>query len=454
MTPSQANPPLAGFRRALPTWLHASDIQGFAQLATQGVLGITNLSETVQGNMYKTVAAAFGPLGRRFIDGAPGRSGVKPLGITGVVYGSIRGITRLAGGTADVVLHRAAPFFRREASSPQREAMLAAINGVLGDHLVETANPLAITMSLRHAGHTLVLDKLPLSDVFQKPGGKLLVTIHGLCMNDLQWRAADGSSHADTLAHEFGYMPVDLHYNTGLHTSINGAQLAQLLERLVAAWPQPVEELTLLAHSMGGLVARSACHQAETLRLGWRGKLKSIVFLGTPHHGAPLEQIGNWVDGVLGSSLFTRPFAAIGQIRSSGITDLRHGCVRTSDRDGMNRFDSTPDAREPLALPEGVNCHAVAGRLPGAPGGARRGVLARLGHAVGSSAIVGDGLVPLASALGQHAEARHALGFAPDHQWVAEGVSHMALLHRPEVTAQQLRWLRLTDRAAPENPAR
>ena len=38
--------------------------------------------------------------------------------------------------------------FGVQASSPQREAVLAALNGVLGDHVLSTANPLAITMAL------------------------------------------------------------------------------------------------------------------------------------------------------------------------------------------------------------------------------------------------------------------------------------------------------------------
>jgi hypothetical protein len=134
----------------LPTWLHVSDIQGLAQLATQATLGVTGLAESVQGNVYKAVAAPFGPLGAKFIDRLPGASGVRPLGITGLVYGGIKGVTRLAGGTANALLSRAAPLAGPRASTPQREAMLSALNGVLGDRLAETANPLAISMRLRH----------------------------------------------------------------------------------------------------------------------------------------------------------------------------------------------------------------------------------------------------------------------------------------------------------------
>ena len=424
----------------LPTYMHLSDLQGLSQLATQGVLGVTGLAETVQGNVYKAVAASFGPLGRRFINHAPGSSGIKPLGITGLVYGGVKGITRLAGGTANAVLSRAVPLvnerFGVQASAPQREAVLAALNGVLGDHLLSTANPLAITMALRHQGQALPLDRAALAQRLPQATGKILVMAHGLCMNDLQWAATgkDGTpfSHPETLARELGYTPVYLHYNTGLHTSVSGQQFAGLLEQLLQAWPQPVQELSLLVHSMGGLVARSACSHAEKSGQAWRKQLKNIVFLGTPHHGAPLEQLGNWIDTVLGSNVVTRPFAAIGQIRSRGITDLRYGHVLASswlvNGQETDRFERKPDGREPLPLPAGVACFTVAATASAQPSPIK-------------DPLLGDGLVSVHSALGLHDEAGHTLAFAPGNQHIAYGTSHMALLSRPGVTAQLVRWL-------------
>ena len=430
----------------LPTYLHVSDIQGLSQLATQGVLGVTGLAESVQGNVYKTVATPFGLLGSRFIDAAPGSSGVKPGGITGLVYGSIRGITRLAGGAVNVALSKAGPLITERfygqggapASSPEREAVLSAINGVLGDQLLATANPLTIDMSLRREGKPLMLEKAALAQRLPQATGKVLVVLHGLCMNDLQWASGSDSqayNHADLLAKALGYTAVYLHYNTGLHTSINGQQFAGLLEQLVNQWPQPIEDLTLLAHSMGGLVSRSACHVAEQAKTTWRSKLKNIVFLGTPHHGAPLERVGNWIDTTLGSNRVTKPFAAIGQIRSSGITDLRYGHVLESswlvDGRELDRFVRSPDSREPLPLPLGVNCFTVAATTSALPSALK-------------DELVGDGLVPLRSALGQHDEAAHCLSFEPDKQWKAYDTNHMALLSSPDVGAQVLKWLAIS----------
>ena len=434
--PADGRNPLA----KLPTYLHLSDLHGLSQLATQGVLGVAGLAETVQGNVYKAVAASFGSLGSRFIDRAPGSSGVKPLGITGLVYGGVKGITRLAGGTAHAVLSRAVPFvherFGVQASSPQREAVLAAINGVLGDHLVATANPLAITMSMRHLGQTLQFDRTALAQRLPHATGKIPVLAHGLCMNDLQWTttAKDGTtvSHADVLARELGYTPVYLHYNSGLHTSVNGQQFAALLEQLVQAWPQPVEELSLLAHSMGGLVARSACSHAEKTGQAWRKQVKSLVFLGTPHHGAPLEQVGNWIDVMLGSNVVTRPFAAIGQIRSRGITDLRYGHVLDSswlvNGKEVDRFERKPDAREPLPLPAGVACFTLAATTSSEPSPIQ-------------DQLLGDGLVPVRSALGLHDDAHHTLAFRSENQHIAYGVNHMAMLTRLDIGRQLVRWL-------------
>jgi hypothetical protein len=429
----------------LRSHLHPSDLRGLAQLATRGTLGVTGLAEKVQGNVYKTVAAPLGAAGRAFVDRAAGASGVKKAGITGLVYGSVKGLTRLAGGAVDTVLSQVASRTSVPASSPQREAMLAVLNGVLGDQLLDTGNPLAITMSLRHQGQSLPLDKAALAQHLPQATGKILVLVHGLCMNDLQWRgeAAQTSGHdyATRLARELGYTPVDLHYNSGLHTAVNGGQFAALLEGLIKAWPQEVQTLSLLTHSMGGLVARGACHSAATGGLQWLGRLKHLIFLGTPHHGAPLEKVGNWVDTVLGSNPMTRPFAKIGQIRSAGITDLRYGHVLPTDGQAADRFEAGPDTRPLLPLPAGVPCFAVAATLAAAS--AELYGLApqagKLGNVLAQT--LGDGLVPLSSALGQHAEAGRSLDFAPDAQWIAFETGHIALLHSPAVFGQIRRWL-------------
>jgi pimeloyl-ACP methyl ester carboxylesterase len=142
---------------------------------------------------------------------------------------------------------------------------------------------------------------------------------------------------------ELGYTPVYLRYNTGRHISQNGSELAVMLAQLIDQWPVPVEEISLVVHSMGGLVIRSAIDTRTRPTRLWPQHLKAIVFLGTPHHGAPLERAGNWIDVLLGTTPFSKPFAKLGQLRSAGITDLRYGFVRESDWANQDRFKRKPD---------------------------------------------------------------------------------------------------------------
>jgi hypothetical protein len=142
------------------------------------------------------------------------------------------------------VLARLAPLLGQMESSPKRDALVAALNGVLGDYLAETGNPLAIRMHFRVDGRPLELDR----PAAVRQASKIVVLVHGLCMNDLQWLRA-GHSHGAALERDLGYAPVYLKYNTGLHVSINGRALADLLEPLVKSWPVPVTELAIVGHS-------------------------------------------------------------------------------------------------------------------------------------------------------------------------------------------------------------
>ncbi len=409
--------PPSGSGSALTTL--ATDVRGAAQLATQATLGVTRMVEGVHQSVWGSIGVPGGP---------PHNGEATTRGLTGMVYRAVRGVTTLVGATADTILNGLMPLLTsaeaQPAESRQRAAVLAALNGVLGDHLAASGNPLATPMSLRLDGHVL-------NGTNAAPrNAKLLVVLHGLCMNDLQWMhpGADGhpTSHAHALAAAHGYTPIFVRYNTGLHTSDNGAALSSALTQLVAQWPVPVDSIAVLAHSMGGLVTRSACAQPNAA--AWLPKLTAIAFLGTPHHGAPLERAGNWVDVILGSTPFSRPFAKLGQLRSAGITDLRFGHVLASDWQGHDRFRRKPDSRTHLPLPDGVACYAIAATVA-----KPRSLLAER--------LVGDGLVPLHSALGLHDNAHRNLKFAKARQTVVYGMNHMELLSNPVVRDQLLSWL-------------
>lgn len=395
--------------------IRPADLRGAARLATDATTGLTDLVEAMHERIARVPV-----VGRAAPDSRVG-------GIGGLVYKSVRGVARLVGGSVDALLALIAQALPASDTTPEREAVVAALNGVLGDHLAATRNPLAIEMSLRHGGRALVLEREALAEALPDAGPKLVVLLHGLCMNDLQWTRA-GHDHGAALQRDLGCTPVYLHYNSGLHVSTNGAALAQLMERLVEQWPQPLRRLVLVGHSMGGLVARSALHVASEAGLQWPARVDDLVFLGTPHHGAPLERAGNWVDIVLGATPYAAPLARLGKVRSAGITDLRHGNLLDEDWNGHDRFARTGDRRRLLPLPAGVRCFALAATTGARPGD-------------GKDRLLGDGLVPLASALGRHADPSRTLAFAPERQWVEPRMGHLDLLGRPEVYAQLRRWL-------------
>jgi hypothetical protein len=246
-------------------------------------------------------------------------------------------------------------------------------------------------------------------------------------VNDDRW-SREGHDHGAALERDLGLTSVYLRYNSGRHVSTNGRELSRLLETFIAGGPVPSPELTIVAHSMGGLLTRSALHFAAGAGHSWPRSLRSVVFLGTPHHGSPLERGGNLVQAALGVSPYSLPFARLGKIRSAGITDLRHGNLLDDDWEGDDRFAHRGDTRRPLPLPPGIAFFAIAATTT--KESARPG-----------SRLAGDGLVPVESALGHHVDPERTIHFAPSRTWVARGMHHFDLLGRPEVYARIREWL-------------
>ncbi|PEN12684.1 permease [Longibacter salinarum] len=392
-----------------------SDLQGAQQLAVDGIVGMTDIVEA----MHRNISGLAPIVGE-------GRRG-QTRGITGFVYRTIRTLSRVTGIGAGAALRGLRPVLEKREQrgdvSPKREAVLAALNGVLGDYLEITKNPLALPMQFRVKGRPLVLDRDTLSRQMASPDSPPLVLLHGLCMNDLQW-GREGHDHGAALARNLGYTPLYLHYNTGRSISENGREFAGLLERLMQEWPDAASELFVIGHSMGGLVARSACYHAQRVGHRWPKRLSTLVFLGTPHHGAPLERAGQWVDRLLGKSPYTAPIARVGMIRSAGINDLCHGTV-------VEGSETEPVTAVPL--PKNVTCYAAAATL-------------RNGRGIGPD-VRGDGLVPVASALGWHNDPERSLGIPQPNQSLHSGLSHFDLLSDRGVYEQVRRWLGRNDGA-------
>jgi PGAP1-like protein len=392
-----------------------ADLRGASRLVTDLTLLVTDVVET----MHHNIARHPGPLGDATL--APTK------GITGFVYRSVRGVTHVAGGAVDRVLAPLVPLLARASPWPGREPLVCALNGVLGDRLEATGNPLAIAMQLRHQRKALPMEPAALAAAIPGARPRVLVMVHGLCMGDSSWNR-NGHDHGECLARDLDADVLYLRYNTGRHISTNGAEFALQLEQLVAAWPVPVRELVLVGHSMGGLVNRSACLVGETAQHAWRRRLKSIVFLGTPHHGAPMERGGHGLDRLFGASPYTVAFSRLAQLRSAGITDLRHGALRDEDWRHRDRFAHGGYLHHALPLPRKVGAFAVAGSASKAP-------------AVGNRAPRGDGLVPVATALGTHDDVDRDLHIPAERRWIAYGTRHLELLGSHAVYMQMRAWL-------------
>jgi hypothetical protein len=370
---------------------HVDDLRGASRLAVDATRSVTDLVEA----MHHAIAGR--PLSRL---------------TTGPVFATIRGVTRMVGAGIDGALTRLAPLLGGSEPGPERDALLAVLNGVLGDYLAASGNPLAIEMQL-----------VPPA-LEPRAGGKLLILLHGSCMNERQWTRR-GHDHGAALARDLGYTPIYLRYNSGLHISDNGQAFAEKLEALMRTFSAPLGDLVFVAHSMGGLVARSACRAGELAGHGWRRALRKLVCLGTPHHGAPLERAGSWIDVLLGAHRYSAPLARLGKIRSAGVTDMRHGSVLPEHWQGRDRFAFGRDARTPLPLPDGVECYAIAGTLSTSAGGRLRA----------------DGIVPVDSALGRHPTPGLTLAFPESHRFVGLGMGHLDLLDHPAVYEKLRGWL-------------
>ncbi len=385
----------------MPT--RAEELREAVRLAVDATLGVTN---TVQ-QMHHAIGGGPAILGKPL-------EGIVKL-ISAPAYAGVKLVTHLVGAGLDVVLAQLAPVLGEGGTSPEQDAVVAALNGVVGDVLAERNSTLAIATEFRREGK-------PIPPLPERVSGRVLVLVHGSSASDLGW-SRKGHHHGEALEKELGFTWVALRYNSGKHVSTNGHEFADALQKLIDAWPVPVTELVIVAHSMGGLVSRAACLSAEARSLSWRTKLKSFVTLGTPHEGAPMERMGNLVNTLLGISRYSAPLEQLAHIRSAGVTDLRFGLTKDEEWKGVDRFANESDPRTHIELPANVTCFAIA---------------ATTSKELTPSS-VGDGLVPIDSALGRHAKPELTLTFA--NQRVFTGLSHLDLLNDPQVYGQLRDWL-------------
>jgi pimeloyl-ACP methyl ester carboxylesterase len=358
------------------------------------------------GRIHKAIAdRAFGASGQ---GAAPARQIHDTIARN--VYGGLRLGASAVGHTAAFVVGDRAPI----SVEPLGAGVIAAIDGLIGDVLEEERPALAAPMSIRVGGRAVAPADVP------DPSPRVAVFVHGLMETEFSWGR---EPYGDRLP---GWTPVYVRYNTGRHISSNGASLDELLEQLAADWAVELERIALVGHSMGGLVVRSASHQASLRGAAWVKHARHVVSLGTPHLGAPLEQSVHYLSAALSAIPETQPFGAFFRRRSSGIRDLRQGSLVDADWRDCDRDALRARACEEVPLLEGATHCFVSATIT-----------REKDHPIGR--LVGDCLVLVPSASGRSRTRR--LGFGDEDGLHIGGANHFALLRHPQVYEQLCAWL-------------
>ena len=298
--------------------------------------------------------------------------------------------------------------------------LISVLNGVLGDYLLATHNPLAITSNLYD--HYGALQQGDLA-------GRVVIFSHGLCMNHQDWtNRGNGGIGEKLLAQRDNNTMLYLHYNTGRRISANGRSLANILEDLVKRNPR-ITSIDLIGHSMGGLVSRSALFYGKQNMHQWLHMVENLVCLGSPHHGAVLERFGFALQDKVGRFPLIKLISHIVNIRSNGILDLRYGSVRDDDWEhNAARIGQVDDNRKPAPLPSHINTFLVAGTLEFENRKNR------------TLKVIGDYLVSVKSALGEHPNPRYQLKLPESHKAVFYGLNHFEIQFHAEVAEQVAKW--------------
>lgn len=307
-------------------------------------------------------------------------------GISGAVYRGVGGAIAAGGRLAEPALARR---LERLPEAPAGTALMGIVNGLIGDLLEREGNPVAEPMAIRAR------------DVPDPPTRSVVVFLHGLFETERSWRLGGRESYGRLLAREHGWSALTVRYNSGRAIGAGGRDLDALLERTLADWPVPVERVALVGHSMGGLVARCACHQACERGAAWFARTSDVISLGSPHRGSPVAVGVAAAERALRALPETEGMGAFLGRRSAGIRELQRGL---SDDD--------------YPYPEGPRYRFVAATLTRDPR-----------HPAGR--LLGDWLVRESSACGPDPAQVERVG----------GAGHFALLNHPAVAERLARWL-------------
>jgi hypothetical protein len=406
-----------------------ADVREAVAFGGRGVAAATTAIRDVHVAIARRAFRATGPVARpvQLLHDGISRAVYATVGTTARTTAVVAGVAVAARAASD-------PSYRALTERPRGSVVIGALNGAWGDLFARTQSPLALPMAVRHDNQDVPLTADGLRAAFRSASGDVVVFVHGLCETDASWRLAATrhyadahSTHGSRLQTATGITPVYLRYNTGLHISDNGAHLDRLLTELVAHWPVPVSRLTLVGHSMGGLIIRSATHRDCLDARRWTPLVTRVVYLGSPHLGAPLEVGAAAAARALRRLPETEPLARALASRSVGIKDLRFGDVLADDWAAYDDLDASrpePDRCAPLL--DGADHFYIGATITRC-------------HDTVAARIIGDALVPFHSASGENKLRR--LGLQVDRGRHLAGLHHFDLLNHPRVYEVLHDWL-------------
>ncbi len=418
-------------------------LRGFTDLVFDLVEETTNLVERTHDAVVERSVRRFAPV-------EPAKSTAKL--VTGVqtaissgVFESIRvlnGISRFTvNAVADVAeagLEQASDAEDFDLATPIHSSaagtatwyvdyLQASINGFWGDYLRRKNSRLDLGMTLRNHGRRLPVTAEAFAAAFPNPTNKVCVFVHSLAATEWLWSLSSERHYGDPdvtfgtrLADDLGFTPIYIRYNTGQHISDNGRALAKLITEALEAYPVPVEEVALVGHSMGGLVARSAAHYAREHDEPWVAQLRHVACIGSPHLGAPLEKAVNLLTAALKKldAAGAQIPAEILDSRSVGVKDLRYGYTVDEEWAGRDPDEVFADARRNVPLVDGVGYYFLAATIARDPE-----------HPLGQ--LLGDLMVRLPSASGEAPEQARRIPFSSGA--VFSGMNHIHIANHPDV---------------------
>jgi len=400
--------------------MQPQEVRALGELAGEAIGGlavrIKEMHQGIAGRAFDSIGVAAAPV-KLIHDGIAGT-------VYSTVSGTLKTATRAAAGAASLTLAPEAPSLE---CAPAGRVAIGALNGAFGDRLEERGSPLAIRMAVRRGGDAVEPSKAAVTVAFPDATGRLAVFLHGLGETEGAWLIGtrEHVPYGPGLRVELGYTPVYIRYNSGRHVSDNGRDLARLLDELTSVWPVPPEEIALIGHSVGGLIARSACHQGAGRP--WVEKVRHVFMLSCPHLGAPLERATNAASAALAQLPETKSMATALNARSCGIKDLRYGYLLEEDWLGHDPDEYVRRRAAEIPFLETANHYFVSASISPNPDGL-------------ASRLVGDLSAVGATAWAQ-ARRGQRLTFPIDHYWHIGGVHHFQLLNHPAVYEQIRKWL-------------